>query len=345
MVMKAAVLEQWKQLQVREVDVPDIASGEVLVQVSRAGICGSDVHIFNGDNPIATTPVIPGHEFMGTIVEKASDVTGFCRDQRVVIQPLKFCGSCTPCRKGIPHVCEQLTVVGVNGNGGFAEYACVTSDMVFELPQDLPDDVAVLAEPFSIGYHCCQRGQLTDTDRVLVIGAGPIGFYAALIARELGATDVILSEPQAERRAFTQAFKLPSIDPLPDSAVTDLQDRSNGEGYDLVIETSGTAAGLDFASQAATVQGRIVTLGFPAKNYADYNITRGIVRELSLIGSRVCTRSQFASTLQLLTNMYRRGEYDLGNLVTTPRGLADLSQSIEDVRSGAVCAKILVTPV
>lgn len=342
--MKAAVLEQWQHLQVQDVSVPEPASGEVLIHVSRAGICGSDVHIYNGDNPIAITPVIPGHEFMGQIVSMAPDVSGFSVDQRVVIQPLKFCGTCTPCKRGIPHVCEKLTVIGVNGNGGFAEYAAVPSDTLFELPDDIPDDVGVLAEPFSIGYHTCQRGMLSSTDKVLVIGAGPIGFYAALVARELGAQDVILSEPLAERRAFIQSFDLPAIDPASTDALAELLERSNGESYDLVIETSGTTQGLDFASQAATVQGRIVTLGFPAKNYADYNITRGIVRELSLIGSRVCTRPQFAATLELLTRLHRQATYDLSKLVTAPRGLHELARSIKDVGSGAQCAKILIAP-
>ena len=342
--MKAAILEQWQDIQLRNVDVPAPAVGEVLLRVSRAGVCGSDVHIFNGDNPIATTPVIQGHEFMGVIDSFGDKVSGFNKGQRVAVQPLIFCGACTSCHRGIPHVCEKLTVIGVNRNGAFAEYVSVPQDTLFALADDIPDDVGVLAEPFSIGFHACQRGTLKNSDRVLVIGGGPIGFYSALTARELGAKQVVLTEPLADRRRLISSFGLQVIDPMQPEALPELHDQTSAEGFDLVIETSGTDAGLEFASLAAAVEGRIVTLGFPAKNYANYNITHGIVRELTLIGSRVCTREQFSLTLELLTRLYRRGQYDLSGLVTEPRGLQELPRSIKDVGSGAECAKIQIVP-
>lgn len=342
--MKAAILEKWQHIQLQELPKPTAAADNVLLRVSRAGICGSDVHIFNGDNPIAITPVVQGHEFMGVVDEPGSSVSGFSKGQRVVVQPLIFCGDCVPCRRGIPHVCEKLTVIGVNTNGGFAEYVSVPQDTLFSLADDMPDDVAVLAEPFSIGFHACQRGAIKPEDRVLVIGGGPIGFYAALTARELGVKQIIVSEPLVDRRNLIASYNLDVVDPMLPSTLPELQRMSDSEGFDLVIETSGTDAGLDFASQAAAVNGRIVTLGFPAKNYANYNITRGIVGELTLIGSRVCTRDQFAKTLELLTRLHRQAQFDLSGLVTTPRTLSDLSRSIQDVGSGAECAKILINP-
>lgn len=342
--MKAAILKNWQCIEVASIDAPQPAAGEVLIRVSRAGVCGSDVHIYNGDNPIAVAPVIQGHEFMGRIEATGTGIAGFNAGQRVVIQPLVFCGSCTPCSRGIPHVCENLTVIGVNRHGGFAENVCVPADTLFAVPDDLPDNVAVLAEPFSIGFHACQRGAIKATDRVLVIGGGPIGFYSAIVARQLGVQDVIVSEPLADRRHLIEAFRIDTIEPGQSGALQNLHERSGRQDYDLIIETSGTAQGLDFASQAAGVGARIVTLGFPAKNYADYNITRGIVRELSLIGSRVCTRSQFALTLDLLSRLHRDGQYDLSQLVTVPRNLEQVANSIKDVGSGTECAKILIEP-
>lgn len=342
--MEAAVLEDWLDIKVREVSLPKVGSGEVLIQVSRAGICGSDVHIFNGDNPIATTPVIQGHEFMGTIIEVGDEVLHTTAGDRVVVQPLVFCGNCPPCRRGILHVCSNLVVIGVNQNGGFAEFVVVPADTIFPIPDDMPDEVAVLAEPFSIGYHCCNRGGLAAAERVLVVGGGPIGLYSAIVARELGARDVVISEPIEARREFAKTFGLHTIDPNCSEAIIDLNQRSSGEGYHLAIETSGVDAGLDFASQATAVQGRIVTLGFPAKNYASYNVTRGIVKELSLIGSRVCTRSEFASTLQLLSTLEKRSDFDFHTLVTNPRTLGDVASALKDVARGIECAKILIKP-
>lgn len=342
--MQAAVLEKWLDIKQREVNLPTVGTDEVLVQVSRAGICGSDVHIFNGDNPIAKAPVIQGHEFMGTIAKLGDGVSDVALGERVVVQPLVFCDNCPPCRQGIPHVCNNLVVIGVNQDGGFAQYAVVPVDTLFPIGSDMSDEVAVLAEPFSIGYHCCKRGALKSGENTLVVGGGPIGLYSAIVARELGAHDVVISEPIDARRKFADNLGFHTIDPGCPDVLSTLATRTDGEGYQLAIETSGVDAGLDFASQAAAVQGRIVTLGFPSKNYASYNVTRGIVKELSLIGSRVCSRSDFASTLRLLSALNTRSDFNFEALVTKPRTLANVASSIKNVAQGKVCEKILIAP-
>lgn len=342
--MKAAVLEDWGKMSVREVDVPELEHGEALVQVSCAAICGSDVHIFNGKNPIARTPVIPGHEFVGKVSKLASPNSSISIGSRVVVQPLKFCGECRPCKRGLQHVCENLIVIGVNQNGGFAQYVRVPADTLIEIPADMPDEVAVLTEPFSIGYHTCKRGGLEDGQRALVIGGGPIGLYAALVARELGSRDVVISEPISDRREKIESLGLTAVDPLKEGCLQQLWDRSEGDGYDLVIETSGVDAGINFAVEACAIRGNIVTLGFPGDNFAKYNVTRGIVKELSLIGSRVCPRDEFRETLDLLQTLYKRGDIDFSRLVSLPRSLERLGHSISDVGAGNESAKILIKP-
>jgi len=342
--MKAAILEDWEKISIKEIPQPEILPGEALLRVTCAAICGSDVHIFHGKNPIAQTPVIPGHEFTGEVAFLSDANSNISVGSKVAVQPLKFCGECTPCKRGIPHVCEKLIVIGVNQNGGFAEYARVPTDILIEIPAGIPDEVAVLAEPFSVGYHTCRRGQLREGQHVLVIGGGPIGLYAAIVARELGASDIVVSEPNANRRALVEAMGIAAIDPLSSGSLEQLRTRSNEDGYDLVVETSGVDSGLNFAVEACAVRGNIVSLGFPAENYAKYNITRGIVKELSLIGSRVCPRNEFRETLELLKTLYERGDIDFGRLVTQPRKLEDLARSIMDVSDGTQSTKILIKP-
>ena len=342
--MRAAVLEDWKNIQVCQVPHPILRPGEALVQVSIAGICGSDVHIYNGDNPIACAPVIPGHEFMGTISELTAPAQGLSVDDRVVVQPLKFCGECAPCERGFNHVCEKLVVIGVNQNGGFAQVVSVPIDTLFKIPDTLPDEVAVLAEPFSIGYHACSRGALQKGQHVAVIGGGPIGLYSAIVARKLGASSVVISEPLAERRALVESFGITAIDPLAPNALETFTSLIKVGGYDLVMETSGNDAGLDFAVDVTAVRGTIVTLGFPAKNYARYNITRGIVKELSVVGSRVCPRDEFRKTLNILQDLNLEGKINFGQIATSPRSLEQLEHSILDVETYRECAKILIRP-
>lgn len=341
--MKAAILQAWKNIEVIEVEMPHPGPGEAVLRVSHAGICGSDVHIFNGYNPIATTPVIPGHEFIGQIAEIGlENESGLSVGERVVVQPYVSCGQCNACRKDVPHICEKLIVIGVNQNGGFAEYVRVPLDQLIPIPEDIPDTVAVLTEPFSIGYHTCRRGGLAPDDRVLVIGAGPIGLYAAIVARELGARTVVISEPSEQRRLQAGEVGFASVDPLTPDWLQTARAHDAANGFDMIIETSGLNAGLDAAVRAAAIRGRIVSLGFPADNFASYNVTQGIVKELSLIGSRVCPTDEFRQTMQLLGELYRAGRVDFDRLVSDIRPLEAIESSITDTANGLFTGKILI---
>jgi 2-desacetyl-2-hydroxyethyl bacteriochlorophyllide A dehydrogenase len=343
--MKAAILKDWEQIETTEITPPSPAAGEVLIDVSCAGICGSDVHIYHGTNPIAITPIVPGHEFAGRIGALGGGVVDLEQGARVAIQPLRFCGACTPCRRGSPHVCENLIVIGVNQNGGFAEQVVVPDDCVFPIPDSLSDESAALAEPFSIAMHSLRRGGIAASDRVLVIGAGPIGLYTALTARYLGARQIHISEPNQRRREVATQYGFICIDPTHEKAYDDINQASEGEGFDLISETSGSEAAFDFAVEAAAVQGRIVLLGFPHGDKAFINVTRSIIKELSLVGSRVCTRDQFRDTLTMLQDFQQSADFNLDALSTSPRPLEALEQSIRDVENGAEPTKILIRPV
>ena len=343
--MKAAVLEQWKSIYLRQVRDPEPADGEALVRVGLTGICGSDLHIFNGDIPIARTPVIPGHEFMGSIAAlRGPAPAGLAVGQRVAVHPLVSCGACVACRRGHPHVCAELVVIGVNRDGAFAEYVSVPSERLIPLDDDMPDEVAALAEPFSVGYHACRRAALGAGERLLVIGGGPIGLFAAMVARRLGAADIAVTEPVAARRGFIESHGFRAFDPLQASCLSDLSAFSAGEGFDVVLETSGVDAGIDAAVAAAAPRARIVSLGFPAEKFARYNVTLGIMKELSFIGSRVYPREEFCDTLRLLSDTLRAGEIAFDRLVMDVRGLDDLERSILGGADGEARGKILIRP-
>lgn len=343
--MKAAVLKNWREISVEEVERPSIGDHEALLRVVYTGVCGSDVHIFNGTNPIARTPLVPGHEFFGHVAAANGTLPDTIRiGDRVVAQPLVSCGHCPACDGGLPHVCASLIVIGVNQDGGFAEFVRVPAEKLIAVPDSLPDDVAALAEPFAVGHHACRRAGLRHGESVLIVGCGPIGLYAAIMARQLGAAPVVVSEPLAERRAFAENFGFAAIDPGPSSGLHDLRTQTGNRGFDVVIETSGVDAGLHCAVEAAAIRGRIVSLGFPAGNVAAYNVTRAIVKELSLIGSRVYPLDEFAGTLAHLETLFATGAVDFSRIVTAVRGLDDLARSISDVASGRERGKILIKP-
>lgn len=343
--MKAAVLRDWQNIIVEDVEIPKLEEGHALIEVGLGGICGSDVHIYNGHNAIATRPVIQGHEFMGVLVDHRGPLpSGVSIGDRVVVHPLVSCGQCRPCLTGIEHVCENLIVIGVNRNGAFAQYVSVPTKKVLPVPDGLPDDVAVLTEPFAVGFHCLQRVGLNAGEAVLVTGGGPIGHYAALVARHLGARHVVVSEPIAGRRDVIQSFGLDTVDPSQADGLDIAREQSGGNGFEVVVETSGVDAGINFALDAAAVQGRIASLGFPTQQVASYNVTRTIIKELSFIGSRVYPLAEFRQTVSVLENMHQSGSVDFRKILGTPRDLEGLAHAIEDVEQGKENKKVTISP-
>jgi 2-desacetyl-2-hydroxyethyl bacteriochlorophyllide A dehydrogenase len=343
--MRGAVLEEWKKLVVREVAIPEIDVDECLIKVCFAGICGSDVHVFNGNNPIAQTPLIPGHEFAGTVSDFSGKPSVDLKiGQRVVVQPLVSCGTCTACRAGYPHVCEKLTVIGVNRDGAFSEYVKVPLEKVIPISDDITDEIATLTEPFAVGYHSNKRGGVVLGDRVLIIGGGPIGLTSGIISRILGAGDVVFTEPSEARLAALVHHGFDSFDPRHNTCLSDLLTRAEGHGYDVVIETSGTPSGMECAIQAARPRGRVVVVGFPKYETAPYNQTRTIVKELTIIGSRVYPLEEFKATVRLLEEAVRNKSVDFSCIISDIRGLEDLQRSLQDIARGETNGKILIKP-
>jgi len=343
--MRAAVLEKWEEIRVKDVPKPTIDEGECLIKISYTGVCGSDVHIFSGTNPIAVTPVIQGHEFVGTVAGfEGKPQEPLTIGQSVAVHPLVSCGQCHPCRHGIPHVCETLKVIGVNRDGGFSEYARVPLEKVIPIADGIPDRIAALTEPFAVGYHASQRAGIKAGETVLIVGGGPIGLMAGIVLRILGASDVVFTEPMAGRRAHLEQHGFDAFDPLDSSCGAELKQRSDGSGFDIVFEASGSAAGVEFAQELVRVQGRIISLGFSAKKTVPFNIKQIILKENTVLGSRVYPLDEFRNTLRLIEAAFRDGTIDFDNIISDVRGLEDVEQSIRAVARGEENGKILIRP-
>jgi len=174
--MKAAVLKEYRKFEWMETAIPEIAGNEVLLKVEYAGICGSDMHIFNGDfHPRTTTPMIPGHEFAGIIAETGKDVKNFNEGDRVVVDPIIWCGKCAACKIGHYPACTSLKLLGVDMDGGFGEYVAVSENMLFKLPDSISPRDAALVECYSIGFHACRRAEVKENDTIVIWGTGRIG--------------------------------------------------------------------------------------------------------------------------------------------------------------------------
>jgi L-gulonate 5-dehydrogenase len=277
-------------LQVREVAPPNSPkAGEVLLQVKRAGICGSDLHILHGSNPFARYPRIIGHEFAGTVEAIGPDVTAVSVGDRVVVDPVVSCGHCYACRVGRSNVCGNLEVFGVHRDGGFRDRLLVPATNCVKVPDSMPFDVAALAEPFSIAANVLSRTGIGPDDTVLIYGAGTVGVTVLQVAKLHGARCLIadIDAARLERaREFGADVAILSREMSVPEAV---RDENDGLGPTVVIDGAGVPALLEEACRVASPAGRVGLLGFSS---APCNISQQeiVKKELTLVGSRLNRR-------------------------------------------------------
>lgn len=340
--MKACVLTDWKELKIMEVPRPVPKCGQVLIRVKYAGVCGSDVNVFNHNHPTATVPRIMCHEIYGVVEEiNCADLLPYGKGSRVVVCPLTWCGTCEACRQGAFHVCRNLGIMGLHLDGGFAEYVAVDADMVFPIPDDIPDEIAILTEPFAVGFHLNMRAGTAPGDTVLISGGGPIGLLAAMNARYFRASRVVVSEPNPERRANVASFGFEVLDPMEQDIVKEAMRITDGVGFDKVIEASGSAAAWKTITDVCKIRGVIAPVGIP-KGYADLKVVQLIFKELTIVGSRVYEREHFARTIDMLVELYRSETWDLSRVIDRMMPLDQLAEAIEFQSSGKNKGKIVI---
>ena len=256
--MKAAVYYGPKDIRVEEVADKKIAEDEVLIQIKYCGICGTDVHIFNGDGGALTVtpPLIPGHEFSGKVVAVGSAVKNVKPGDKVSGDPNVMCGKCYFCKNSMEHFCTDVIGVGTTMDGGFAEYVAMRASHVYKVPETLDYMTAAMAEPMSCCLHGIDLCNIKPGNTVLVIGGGPIGIIMMQLAKYSGASKVIMSEPVAEKREL--ALKLGAtavVDPINENVDEFLAGCT--QNVDCVIECAGRTQtqedAIRFAGKGATV--------------------------------------------------------------------------------------------
>ncbi len=340
--MPAAMTTAWNQMQVTQLPVPVPGPGQVRIATRLAGICGSDLHIFQGHHPTAKAPIVQGHEFVGIIDAIGPDtLVNASVGQRVVVEPLISCGRCEACRRGLVHVCRQLKLLGIHENGAFAKYFIAPAAKVIAVPEGLADEVAVLAEPFAVGVHVCQRAKLPPGGRSLVIGAGPIGLIVAMVAQTCG-QQVTLCEISEARLQQARSLGFAVIDGR-NEAPAAAKTMTEGDGYDTVFEVSGSAPGLSLAIEAARVQGTLVQVGFFGKPPVA-ELFKLTLKELTLVGSRVYEQEDFRRAVRMLAMLDQSKRFPLEQLISETIGLGGIADAIARSLAGAVSGKVLVKP-
>ncbi|MDR4926230.1 zinc-binding alcohol dehydrogenase family protein [Peribacillus simplex] len=326
--MKAVQVRKAHELIIQEVEKPRISnSTDVLVKVKRVGICGSDMHIYHGTNPLATLPRVVGHEVAGEVVEIGQGVAGIKVGDHVVIEPISYCGECYACRKGRQNVCEKLSVFGVHEDGGMREWFVLPEKQLHVVDSALAWEEIVLAEPYTIGAQAVWRGEVEEGETVLIQGAGPIGICILKMAKLQGAS-VMITDLSDERLEFA---KESGADITVHAGKEDVQKRveewTNGEGANVVIDAVCLPMTFEFSFDVVSTAGRIVVLGFDERpsSVSQLPITK---KEVSVKGSRLQT-DQFPKVVKLLNEGKLRHE----GLVTHTFSLDEIQEAFNFVEN------------
>ncbi len=282
--MKALVKSKpEKGIWMTDVEPPAVGHNDVLIEVSKAAICGTDIHIYQWDDWARNTipvPIVVGHEFCGRIVECGSEVRGFSIGDRVSAEGHITCGVCRNCRAGRRHLCMNTVGVGVSRPGAFAEYIAVPAFNVFKLPDSISDDMASILDPLGNATHTALSFDLVGED-VLITGAGPIGIMAVAIARYAGARHVVITDVNdyrlslAEKMGATRALNVTR-----DSIEDVMSDLGMVEGFDVGMEMSGNPQAFRDMLRTMHHGGKIALLGImPADTGIDWDavIFKGLV--------------------------------------------------------------------
>ncbi|WNO52377.1 zinc-binding alcohol dehydrogenase family protein [Stakelama saccharophila] len=296
--MKAVVCERPFALDVRDRPLPERAPGEVLLRIRRIGLCGTDYHIFAGNQPFLSYPRVMGHELAGEVVE-ADMASGLVPGAVVTLNPYLPCGECIACRKDKPNCCTSIRVLGVHVDGGMCEYLAVPQAAVIPAGT-LSLDQAAMVEFLSVGAHAVRRGETTAGDHALVVGAGPIGVAVALFAKAAGA-GVTIADTSRQRLDYARdAIGIPDGVLVDDTIEATLAERTDGEFYDLVFDATGNARAMEkgFAFVAHGGSYVLVSVVKQDISFADPEFHK---REMRLIGSRNATAEDFRTVIAAIT--------------------------------------------
>ncbi|WP_347243792.1 galactitol-1-phosphate 5-dehydrogenase [Thermogutta sp.] len=301
--MKALVLTAYKQLEIQDVPVPEPGAGEILVRVKACGICGSDVHGFDGSTGRRRPPIIMGHEASGVVAKIGDGVTQFRPGDRVTFDSTIYCGRCEFCRQGRINLCDNRRVLGVScaeyrQDGAFAEYVVVPEHIAYRLPDNVSFEQAALIEPLSVALHAVDRGDLRLGETVLIIGGGMIGSLIVQLLKVAGASYIVVLEPDRFRQELARRAGATAVFSPNESWQEELSKVTEGKRVTLVFDAVGIDETVRTAVETVEKGGRVVLVGNLAPQ-TTLPLQAVVTRELTLLGS-CASQGDYPRCLDLL---------------------------------------------
>jgi len=328
--LKAVVKEKKTKGSVvfKEVPVPEINDDEVLIKIRAAGVCGTDIHIYNDEFPY-WPPVILGHEFSGIVENTGKNITRFKPGDRVTSEPQqKVCGICRYCRQGLIHLCSSKRSPGWGMDGAMADYIKLPDKLLHKLPESISFIEGAVIEPASTVTHALiERGNIKFGDFVVIAGPGPAGLIAAQVAKACGAERVILTGKHEDIHYRFKVAKELGIQDILDVDTQDLlgyiKDNTGGYGADVFIECSGSESAISQAPDICAKNGKIIAFGLTGKKSISFDWDKAIAKELNIIPSMSSTYNSWIYTLDLLY----AGKLDLKKIISNVMPISEFMQA------------------
>lgn len=318
--MKAIEITKPYEIKLIDKEKPEIKGGEALLKVLYCGICGADVASFTGNQPFTTYPRIPGHEFSAQIVEIGENDKGFKAGDIITCNPYFNCGECYACKRGIVNACVDNQTMGVQRDGSFQEYITMPIERLID-GKGLSAKGLALIEPFSISAHALSRAKINEGDNLLIMGAGPIGLFALIKAKALGAR-VAIADLLDSRLAFAKEY---GADLVINSKTDDLNEKSldftSGNGFDVCVEACGLPVTFLNCIEQAAHGANIILIG-NGKKETTFLHSIILKKELNIFGSRNAYTKDFEELIDLVSS----GKVDILKMVS---GIYDKENAAE----------------
>ncbi|WP_354460441.1 zinc-dependent alcohol dehydrogenase [Mesorhizobium shangrilense] len=337
----AAVLVSPRRFEVRELPVPGCGPDEVLIRVDRCGICGTDIHMFNGHYAMERLPIVPGHEFTGTISRVGDRAGRFALGQRVVADINIGCGACYYCRRNEVLNCAEVRQVGISRDGAFAEYVAIPDRLVIPAPADAAPATLALTEPIACVVRAARKAKVRFGQSVVVLGAGPIGNLHIQMMRLVGAAPIIVVELSGERARLAMQAGADAVVSDPSQVKDTVLKMTGGRGADIVIESVGLPQLYAQAFDLIRPGGHVAAFGITGPGDSiPLALLDTVLKENSVKGSVAGMGEDMHDALTLLLH----GRFDVAPFVNTTYQLAAIQEAFETLkdRPGALKTQIAI---
>lgn len=338
--MKAAVVTATERVEIQDVQEPAIKDNEVLIKVKTVGVCGSDLHLFQGTHAFRKPPAVLGHEVAGDIVKTGKNVTKFAIGDRVTVEPHLGCGACEFCKQDLVNICLNKSAPGTPGwTGTFVEYFNAPEKTLYKLADTVSYEEGTLIEPLAVAVHALERATVKSRDCIVILGVGTIGMLALVVAREMGFKTIICTDTAPFNRDMARKLgAAAALNPVSEDVVAKVKALTGGRGADLALVCAGADGILDQASECVRKRGEIGLVAMITKKIPFY--CYGMVfKEQTMYGAMTYETRDFAKAAAMVN-----GGLDLKGFVTqnlplekSQEALDILSQKKENV------IKVIVT--